>query len=113
MILPPINANGTSIFKQGGTVAAQFRVFDAHGNSVGTPGVVQKFTLVKVVTGTQGTVVNEPASTTTPDTAFYWDQITQQWVFHLGTRQLVAGKTYFYEIDLNDGTSICFSFGLK
>jgi probable HAF family extracellular repeat protein len=113
VILPPINANGTSIFKQGGTVAAQFRVFDAHGNSVGTPGVVQKFTLVKVVTGTQGTVVNEPASTTTPDTAFYWDQITQQWVFHLGTRQLVAGKTYFYEIDLNDGTSICFSFGLK
>ena len=39
-ILQPINIDGSSVFKQGSTVPAKFRVCDASGNSLGTPGVV-------------------------------------------------------------------------
>ncbi len=45
-ILQPINADGTSVFKQKSTVPAKFRVCDAYGNSIGTPGVVTSFKLV-------------------------------------------------------------------
>jgi hypothetical protein len=31
----------------------------------------------------------------------------------IDTKPLAAGKTYFYRIELNDGTKIDFSFGLK
>ena len=55
-ILPPINADGSSVFKQGSTVPAKFRVCDANGNSIGTPGVVADFKLVQVTAGTVQTV---------------------------------------------------------
>src|SRR5262245_30762238 len=42
-ILQPINADGSSVFKQKSTVPAKFRVCDANGNPIGTPGVVTSF----------------------------------------------------------------------
>ncbi len=112
-ILQPINADGTSIFKKGSTVPAKFRVCDANGNSIGTPGVVSNFKVVKKVYGTTETAVNEDVISTTPDTAFRWDPTDQQWIFNIHTKNLTAGYTYYYEITLNDGTKILFQFGLK
>ncbi len=113
VILPPITPDGSSIFKQGSTVPAKFRVFDANCNSIGTPGVVQSFNLVKIVSGTTSDTVNEAVTSRTPDTAFRWDSTDQQWVFNISTGSLAASMTYYYVITLNDGTSIPFSFGLK
>src|SRR5207245_3951918 len=46
-ILQPINADGSSTFKQGSTVPAKFRVCDAAGRSIGTAGLVTSFNLVQ------------------------------------------------------------------
>jgi uncharacterized repeat protein (TIGR03803 family) len=112
-ILQPINADGTSIFKQGSTVPAKFRVCDANGVSIGSAGVVSSFKLVQTIAGTGSTTVNEDVSSTTTDTAFRWDATAKQWIFNITTKGLAAGKTYVYNIVLNDGSIIAFRFGLR
>lgn len=111
-ILQPVNVDGSSVFKQKSTVPAKFRVCDANGASIGTPGVVTGFRLVKIANGT-GSDVDEPVDSTTPDTAFRWSADGQQWIFNINTKNLAAGKTYFYVITLNDLSTIGFQFGLK
>jgi hypothetical protein len=112
-ILPPIDPNGFSVFKQGSTVPAKFRVFDANCDSVGTPGVVSSFKLVQIIYGLASTQVNQVVDSTTPDSAFRWDPTDQQWIFNVSTKTLMKNYTYVYLISLNDGTSISFQFGLK
>ena len=111
-ILQPINADGTSVWKQGRTVPAKFRVADTNGVSIGTPGVVAAFSLTQIISGTI-TNVDETVSSTTSDTAFRWDSTAQEWVFNISTSNLQAGHTYVYTITLNDGSTIMFQFGLK
>jgi hypothetical protein len=113
VILQPINADGTSVFKQGSTVSAKFRVCDTDGVSVGHSGVVTEFKLVQVVQGTITQTVNESVSSTTPDSAFRWDAAAQQWIFNISTKSLMANQTYFYRISLDDGSFIDFQFGLR
>lgn len=111
-ILPPVNADGTSVFRQGRTVPAKFRVCDASGQSVGTAGVVQDFRLTQVISGTTSDV-NENVPSTAPDTAFRWDAADQQWIFNISTAGQEAQKTYVYTITLNDGTTLGFRYGLR
>ena len=111
-ILQPINVDGSSVFKKGSTVPAKFRVCDANGNSIGTPGVVSSFRLVQISNGTVSDV-DEAVVSTTPDTAFRWSASDQQWIFNINTKSLSASKTYVYLITLNDGSTIKFQFGLK
>ena len=111
-ILQPINADGSSVWKQGRTVPAKFRVCDANGVSVGNAGVVSAFLLVQIISGTT-TNVDETVASTTPDTMFRWDPSAQQWIFNISTNALPAGQTYVYSIQLNDGSSIGFRFGLR
>jgi hypothetical protein len=111
-ILQPINADGTSVWKQGRTIPAKFRVCDANGVSVGTAGAVRSFFLTQIISGTV-TAVDETVSSTTPDTAFRWDATNQQWIFNISTTSLAANNTYVYTITLNDGTTIVFQYGLK
>src|SRR5205823_10828473 len=85
-ILQPINADGSSVFKQGSTVPAKFRVCDANGNSIGTAGVVASFKNSQVINGTEATTVNEDVVSTTPDTAFRWSSTDQQWIFNINTK---------------------------
>lgn len=133
-ILPPISAGGTSVFNQGRTVPAKFRVCDGNGHSVGTPGVVTSFSLIDTFSGVHSSVVSPPADLflvqpaspanaqalssagsagVTPDTQFLWDATDHQWIFNIRTSSLAAGKTYVYRISLHDGTSIVFQFGLN
>ncbi|HEY8745010.1 MAG TPA: MBG domain-containing protein, partial [Chloroflexota bacterium] len=112
-ILPPINADGTSVFKQGNTVPAKFRVCDANGTSIGSPGVVTSFTLVQITSGTVVQTVTATVDSTTPDSAFHWDATGQQWIFNVSTSGLSANSTYTYRILLNDTTTITMTFGLK
>ena len=60
--------------------------------------------------------VDESAANSTNDLAWHFDSTGQQWIFNLSTKtapQNVANQTYYYRIDLNDGTSIFLQFGLK
>jgi hypothetical protein len=111
-ILQPVNADGSSVFKQGSTVPAKFRVCDANGVSVGTPGVVTSFSATSSSNASPA-AVNEPIVSTTPDTAFRWDAAAQQWIFNISTKNLRAGLRYNYTIGLNDGSQITFSFSLR
>ncbi|MGQ0734635.1 MAG: MBG domain-containing protein, partial [Acidobacteriota bacterium] len=112
-ILPPVNADGTSVYKRNSTVPAKFRVCDAAGNSVGTPGVVAGFYLIQVINGTVSTTANETVESTTPDTTFRWDTTGQQWIFNIATKNLSIGRTYVYRIALKDGSAIQFQYGLR
>ena len=108
-----LNVDGSSVWKKGSTVPAKFRVCDGRGVSIGTPGVVAGFKLIKIIGGTT-TAVDETVVSTTPDTAFRWDATAQQWIFNISTKDLSANQTYVYQVDLNDGgSSILFQFGLK
>ncbi|WP_263418906.1 MBG domain-containing protein [Terriglobus albidus] len=111
-ILQPINADGSSTFKQGSTVPAKFRVCDSTGHSIGASGVVTSFNLVQIIGGTVTTTVEEAVTSTTPDTSFRWDPTAQQWVFNISTKPLSIQKTYVYSIGLNDGSTILFQYGL-
>jgi len=121
-ILQPINANrtgtmenGTSVWKQGSTVPAKFRVCDVSGKSIGTPGVIYKFVLYKSTGGTV-TNVDEPIDNSTNDLGWRFDPTAQQWIFNMTTKVAPlnnANTTYYFRIDLNDGSSIYFNFGLK
>jgi hypothetical protein len=112
-ILQPINVDGTSVFKQGSTVPAKFRVCDAFANSIGTPGVVTSFKLIQTISGTTSSSVNEEVTSTSADSSFRWSAGDQQWIFNISTKNLKAGQTYVYEVKLNDGTSFTFRFGLR
>jgi len=111
-ILQPIDRDGSSVFKLGSTVPAKFRVCDANGVSVGTPGVVTSF----VQTGSEGGInasVDEAVVSTTPDLAFRWSPDGQQWIYNIGTKGKVGSTKYFYKITLNDDSTITFAFTLK
>jgi hypothetical protein len=114
-ILQPINADGTSVSKQGSTVPAKFRVCDVNGNSIGTAGVVSSFKIVQIINGTAVDTVNEYVESTTPDTAFRWSATDQQWIYNINTKNspFVKNQTYVFRITLNDGSLIDFQFGLK
>ena len=112
-ILPPIDPAGSSVFKQRRTVPAKFRVCDANGISIGTPGVVSSFFLIEILKGTATSSVQDVVETDIPDTAFRWDPTSQQWIFNITTADLAAGNTYVYAITLNDGSVIYFQYGLK
>src|SRR6266571_4749872 len=112
-ILPPIDPAGMGVLKIGRTVPAKFRVCDANGVSIGTPGVVSAFFLVQIISGTTATTVEDVVATNNPDTAFRWDPTSQQWIFNITTGNLAAGNTYVYAITLNDGTVINFQYGLR
>ncbi len=112
-ILQPINVDGSSVFKQGSTVPAKFRVCDASGNSLGFAGVVASFKLAQTISGTEATTVNEDVTSTTPDTTFRWSSSDQQWIFNINTKTLAKNKTYVYLVTLADATTITFSFGLR
>ena len=112
-ILQPINVDGSSVFKQKSTVPAKFRVCDANGVSIGSPGVVKSFKLVQILNGTASQTANEDVVSTTPDTTFRWDPTDRQWIFNINTKNLNANATYWYSINLDDTTSIPFDYGLK
>lgn len=111
VIQPPINADGTSVLKQGRVVPAKFDVYDANGVPISTPGVVSSFFLTAIVSGTVTTSVEDVVDTNNPDTAFRWDG--QEWIFNITTGNLSAGSTYIYTITLNDGSTIVFQYGLR
>ena len=112
-VLPPLDASGSRVVQQKSTVPVKFRVCDANGVSVGTPGVVASFQLVQIIQGSVVTSTSATPVSTTPDTTFRWDAVAQQWIFNLSTKNLAGGATYVYRIVLADGSAITFRFTLK
>jgi hypothetical protein len=113
-VLPPVKPDGSSVFKLGSTVPVKFRVCDANGVSIGTAGIVTGSGAPVLYSKTNGAGgVDEPVYSTTPNTAFRWDATDQQWIFNQSTENLTSGVIYTYRINLNDGSYIQYTFGVK
>ena len=112
-ILPPIAANGSSVFNSHRSVPARFRVCDANGISIGAPGTVQSFNIIEIITGTGSQIVNLPVPSRPPDSAFRFERGEREWEFHIDVSRLSPGSTYVFRIRLNDGSNINFRFGVR
>ena len=52
----------------------------------------------------------------TNDLGWRFDPTAQQWIYNMSTKTSpinVANQTYYFAINLNDGSSIFFQYGLK
>jgi len=113
-ILAPIKADGSSIFKLGGTVPVKFQLKDAEGNYV--KDAVAKVYIAKITDGVVGQE-NEGISTSkdedgNPFLFFRYDADKNQYVFNLNTSLLSIGK-FQIRIDLGDGTKNTVNISLK
>jgi uncharacterized membrane protein YqaE (UPF0057 family) len=114
-ILPPINPDGSSVWKVGSTVPVKFTVCDANGNPISDPNAVfatgfGSITLINTVRGTVDNV-NETTENNIPDVAYRWS--SGIWIFNMATNNLTKNNTYTFRINLKDGSYIQFSAGTK
>ncbi len=109
-VLPPINADGISIFKLGRTVPVKFQLA---GASAGISDLVATLTIRKISEGVLGSV-EEPISSSAADygNQFRYDPAASQYVFNLSTSALTAG-TYQARIDMGDGVQRLVQFSLR
>jgi hypothetical protein len=119
VILPPINSDGSSVYKRkgGSTIPVKFKVCDANGNSISNPYAVflnypqgGQLTMTGQIRGTIDNV-NETGDTVVPDVAFTFTG--GQWHFNMDTGNLTAGNTYTFRINLAFGPGITFTVGVK
>ena len=117
VILPPINADGSSVYKRqgGSTIPVKFTVCDASGNPISDPNAVFLNGCcgsITVLTRMRGTVnnVNESGINDIPDVAFHL--VGNHWQFNLVTTNLDAGYTYTFQINLKYG-NIQFTVAVK
>jgi hypothetical protein len=115
VILQPINADGTSVFKLDRTVPVKFTVCDANGNPISDPMAVfgnsnGSITLLSAVRGTINGV-NETGTHDIPDVAFRYS--SGIWIFNMATNNMQAPATYQFRINLANGQGILFEFGTK
>jgi hypothetical protein len=117
VILPPINTDGSSVYKRqgGSTIPVKFTVCDANGNFISDPNAVFVNGCcgsITALTRMRGTVddVNAMGTTDIPDVAFH--QVGSHWQFNLVTTNLDAGYTYTFQINLRQG-AIQFTLAVK
>ena len=108
--LPPINADGSSIFKLGSTVPVKFQLT---GASAGITNAVATLSVAKIsatVVGTAMEAVSTSAATT--GNAFRYDPSSGQYIFNLSTKPLSTG-TWQLSVDLHDGLSHTVTISLR
>jgi hypothetical protein len=112
-VLWPIKADGSSVFWQGLPVLARFRVCDANGRSVGSPGVVSSFKLVEALSNGITQTLNQDVPSVVAPPVFKWDPFLQEWAFAINTKGYAKATTYAFRVTLSDTTFIDFRFALK
>jgi hypothetical protein len=117
VILPPINADGSSVYKRkgGSTIPVKFTLCDANGNPISNPAAVfagtgGQLTMLSRLRGTLDDV-NESITNDIPDAAFTFTG--GQWHFNMATTNLDAGWTYTFRINLANGGAITFQVAVK
>ena len=115
VILPPINTDGSSVWKVGSTVPVKFTVCGADGQPIADPTAVfasgyGSITLINTVRGTVNNI-NETTYNDIPDSAFRWSG--GFWIFNMATANLQKNATYQYRIALKNGDFVYFTAGTK
>ena len=92
---------------------ARFRVCDANGHPVGSPGVVSTFKEIQKIKNGIVQEVNLDVPAVAPPPVFRWSQILRAWIFVIDARRLANNTTHVFRITLADGTAINFRFSLR
>ena len=110
-ILPPLKADGSSVFKLGGAVPLKFQLFDAGGMPYG--GMHPIVSLSKLEDGDWGEEF-DPVSAAAPKSSdrFRYDLLKSQYVYILDTKGMTAG-TYRARIALGAGAQMYAQFSLN
>jgi hypothetical protein len=109
-VLPPINADGSSVFKAGAVVSVQFQLT---GASAGRTDLVARLSYSKVSNNVSGPINEADApGQATSGNVFQYDSTTGQYYFNWSTKGLTAG-TYELLIDLGDGNPHRVRLGLR
>jgi hypothetical protein len=109
--LPPLNADGSSVFIRTSGVPVIFTACDASGKPIGTKGFAKKVTLVSTANLPASARVNELVYPTIK--TFTYVKQTGLWTGNILTANLATGKKYTYRVDLADGTSFTVTFGVR
>lgn len=110
-VYQPINADGSSIFKLKSTIPVKFTLKDANGLVVST--AVASISVRKIDSTVDfGVVEAISTSAATEGNLFRFDELNQQYIFNLGTKNLSI-VTWELKISLDDGTSQTVRFNLK
>lgn len=110
-ILPPVAADGSSVFKKGRSVPAKFRVCDANGVSIGAPGTVKSVS-VQAFAGVRQ-VDGDDTGDDADDATFRWSPTDQLWIYNIRTKELERNLRYVFTVTLNDNSTIVFQFSLR
>jgi hypothetical protein len=99
--LQPINADNSSVFKQGSTVPVKFQLT---GASTGISNLVAKILVAKVSNGVIGSFYEDVVSTSAATTGnlFRYDPTSNQYIFNWSTKGTSTG-TYVIKVDMGDG----------
>ena len=109
--LPPINPDGSSVFKLGRVVPVKFQLKDASGNYIST--ATAKIYLSKISDNVAGTEIEaESSGEANTGNLFRYDTADNQYIFNLGTKNLSKG-TWQVKITLDDGSSKYVNISLK
>lgn len=102
-VFPPINQDGSSIFKLGRVVPVKFQLKDNAGNYIST--AVARIYLAKISDTVLGSEIEaESAGQVNTGNLFRYSSTDNQYIFNLGTSNLSKG-TWQTKIQLDDGSS--------
>ena len=110
-ILQPIDVDGSSVFKQGSTVSAEFRVCDAGEPRSGRRASSRASGLLRRASASTARSTRPSSRRRRTPPSVGWRRTSSG--SSTSTKSLVANRTYNYEISLNDGSKILFRFGLR
>jgi hypothetical protein len=101
-LLQPVNQDGSSIFQAKSTIPLKFRLSSCSGQSITT--AIATLEVVAVSNTILGTVLEEALPNSRADIGdlFRFDAKGNQYVYNLGTKSLVAGRSYLLRIHVGD-----------
>lgn len=109
-VLPPVNPDGTSVFKARSTIPVKFMLT---GLSAGITDLEATLSYIQIGSGSPG-AVNESVSTSAATTgnAFRYDPASDAYIFNWSTKGMTQGAYRLY-IDLGDSVERFVDVGLK
>jgi uncharacterized protein len=111
--LPPINADGTSVFKSNSTIPVKIRFTNCDGSTPADLAPTIKLTMISGAT--PGLQINEPISTSAADTTGVMRFSSSQYIYNLATKPLPdASATYLITVTIpSSGQTFTVQFGLR
>ena len=107
---PPINPDGSSIFKTGTTIPVKFKLT---GASAAVGDLTARLSVTKISAGVSGTELEATTNAAADGgDAFRYDAAAGQYIYNLSTKSLSAG-TWSLKADLGDGVTHQINVSLK